>query len=37
MAGRVPGVIYAYGEVVERKRCGSGLESREYGRRDPSR
>jgi hypothetical protein len=25
------------GELLERKSSGSGLESREYGRRDPSR
>jgi hypothetical protein len=30
-------LVSSIGEVLERKSSGSGLESREYGRRDPSR
>jgi hypothetical protein len=31
------GLLSAIEELLERKSCGSGLESREYGRRDSSR
>jgi hypothetical protein len=31
------GLVRTIEELLERKSCGSGPESREYGRRDPSR
>jgi hypothetical protein len=32
-----PSLVSTIEELLERKNSGSGLESREYGRRDPSR